>query len=118
MTKFCQLPSSGFVQGQNSFNSTPAQSPTEFYSHKSGIFQISCVVLTQGAWQIFNAKQLTFIPGALPQQSQTIISLSSNQLQTSKNISISPGKIFILTKTWDRQYLSCKSPNPNKFFYR
>jgi hypothetical protein len=74
----------------------------EFDSDKTGTFQLSCSVTAGGAWQILNAQELTFIPGGLPQQMETIISLTSNQFQTTKVVTVSPGKIFTLTKTWTR----------------
>jgi len=75
---------------------------TAMGGYKKGTFKINCSVTKNGDWQIFNAKDLVYIPVGLSAESERVINMSSIQFQSILLLTLN-GQPATITKTWTRQ---------------
>lgn len=75
----------------------------QFNPDKTGVFKINCSVTSPGTWQIVNTLYLLYTLTGQSPDSEKIISMTSVQFKTTKDITVSTGQNFTLTKTWTRQ---------------
>jgi len=75
----------------------------QFNGDKTGIFKITCSLAGPGTWQIINTLYLYYILTGQNPESEKIISMTSVEFKTTREIVISTGQTITLTKTWTRQ---------------
>lgn len=75
----------------------------QFNSDKTGLFKASCTLSGAGTWQIINTLFLYYtITGQSP-DAEKIVSMTSAEFKTTREVTVSTGQNLTLTKTWTRQ---------------
>lgn len=75
----------------------------QFMGDKTGMFKLNCSLTAPCNWDIINTLYLYYrIAGQSP-DSEKIISMTSVEFKTTKEVTVITGQNFTLTKTWIRQ---------------
>jgi hypothetical protein len=75
----------------------------QFLPDKTGQFQVSCSLSGPGTWQIINTLFLYYTLTGQSPDAEKIISMTSVEFKTIREITVSTGQNITLTKTWTRQ---------------
>lgn len=75
----------------------------QFSSDKTGLIKYDCSTTVQASWQIINTLYLVITPiGQLP-DAEKIVSMTSADFKTSRDLTVSTGQNITVTKIWTRQ---------------
>ena len=74
-----------------------------FAPDKTGTFKLNCSVTEAGNWQIYNTQFLQYGSVSIGIEYEKIISMTSVQFKTTKQVSLPNGQAVTITKTWSRQ---------------
>jgi hypothetical protein len=88
------------------FSGELANVPTTSPDNKKGVFKINCSVTKDGIWQIVvnsSGFYLVYIPDGLNSESEKIISMTTQQFQTTLDLTLPNGQNATLTTIWVRQ---------------
>ncbi len=87
----------------NNWTSCEKDNLYQFVGDKTGTFKFNCSINGAGEWTIVNTLFLVyFLTGQIPDAEQ-FISMTTNEFKTTRDITVSTGQNFTLTKTWTRQ---------------
>jgi hypothetical protein len=75
----------------------------QFSGDKTGIMKYDCSNTVQASWQIINTLYLVLTPVGQSPDSEKIVSMTSADFKTSRDITVSTGQNITVTKTWTRQ---------------
>lgn len=75
----------------------------QFSADKTGFIKTDCSASFQASWTIINTRYLVITPIGQSPESEKIVSMTSVEFQTSRDITVSTGQNMTLTKIWTRQ---------------
>lgn len=75
----------------------------QFSADKTGLLKLDCSNTVQASWQIVNTLYLVYIPSGQPPDTEKIISMTSAEFKTSRDLTVSTGQNITVTKIWTRQ---------------
>ena len=75
----------------------------QFSSDKTGIIKYDCSNTVQASWQINNTLYLVLTPIGQSPDAEKIISMTSANFKTSRDLTVSTGQNITVIKTWTRQ---------------
>ncbi|HLF46583.1 MAG TPA: hypothetical protein VI548_09170 [Chitinophagaceae bacterium] len=75
----------------------------QFSADKTGLLKLDCSNTVQASWQIVNTLYLVYIPAGQSPDTEKIISMTSAEFKTSRDLTVSTGQNITVTKIWTRQ---------------
>ena len=90
----------------NLFPSLPACEKDNLYTfdpNKTGSFKKDCNTTLAGVWEIYQTKYLILTPTAAPSEMERMVSMTSGEFVTTRQVVVASGQIFTISKTWSRQ---------------
>ena len=75
----------------------------QFNPDKTGQFKVNCSLSGPGTWQIINTLYLYYTLTGQSPDGDKIISMTSVEFKTTRDVTVTTGQNLTLTKTWTRQ---------------
>ncbi len=87
----------------NSWSDCSKDNLYHFSADKTGLVKTDCATTLQASWSIINTRYLVITPTGQSSESEKIVSMTSVEFQTSRDVTVSNGQNMTLTKIWTRQ---------------